>query len=360
MECFSFSNFIINKKNLINNVNKVRGCLSPSVRLCAVVKANAYGVGVKQVSSVIEPLVDCFAVANLKEGIELRETGITKEIITLSPIKMEQKNIYAEYFLTPPVSTFDEVNKLSSELKLPLKVNFALNSGMNRIGFTSLGEIWASISKILSNNKIKIFGAFSHLATKENDCRFMYTQKEKFDYLLTPFDGLNIVKHLANTNATFNHFDLHYDMVRVGFGLYGMTLNEFGLKPVVSIDSRVVLISDVYAGESVGYDRTFIAPSDRKIAVVPLGYYDGINRGLSNCGKVIINGEFAPIVGRICMDSMMVDVSHIKNVEVGSKVTIIGSQENAKIDVSEHAKLVGTSEYEILSRFNSTRMNVII
>ena len=213
---------------------------------------------------------------------------------------------------------------------------------------------------INENKKIDISGAYSHLATKQNDIGFMYEQKKKFDELLTAFRGMNICRHLSNTSASLMDRNFNYDMVRVGYGMYGMGKFDKKLRRVIRIETRVVMLNSVKKGESVGYDRTYVADSQKMIAVLPIGYYDGFGRGLSNRGFVLVNGEFAPVVGRVCMDMMMVDVTDIANVEVGTKAVIIGSQGEKEITLADHAEILGTSDYEVLSRFNNSRMNIII
>ena len=356
MDCFSFTDYIINEKNLLGNIAVIKSKISSGVKLCAVLKANAYGVGSRVVAKLINGQVDCFAVATLGEGIELRSAGFNKAILVLGAVNLNQISMYEKYFLTPTVSTVYEMSKLSSDVKNPLRVEFGLNTGMCRIGFCEKSKIKQALGLKNQNKKISLWGVFSHLATKECDVNFMYEQKHKFDELLTIFKDEKVVRHVSNTNAALNHKDFNYDMVRTGFGLYGMGENDCGLNPVVSIYSRVVKINKISKGDSVGYDRTFIAGKDMRVAVVPIGYYDGISRMLSNVGCVVINGRRAKILGRICMDMFMVDITDIDCVNLGTKVEILGDN----IMLSDYAKWSGTSEYEALTRFNNSRMNIVI
>lgn len=359
MGFYSFTDYIVNEKNLINNMSVIKSKLKSGVKLCAVVKANAYGVGSKIISNIVYNHVDCYAVANLEEGIILRNIGIDKEILVLGCMNFAYVDQYVYNFLTPTISTVCEMSKLSREVKSSFLVEFGLDTGMGRIGFSKKEEILTAKAIVSENKNIGLFGVFSHLATKENDINFMYKQKGRFDELLECFDCKNVVCHLSNTNAALNHQDFNYDMVRVGFGLYGMMESD-GLKPVISVESRVVKINNVKMGESIGYDRTFVASKDMVVAVVPLGYYDGMGRGLSNKGRVVINGRFANVVGRVCMDMFMVDVSDIECVDVGTKVVVLGGEGESKITLSDHAGYSDTSEYEVLARINNSRMNVVI
>ena len=360
MGIFSFNNYIISEKNLKHNVACIKAGLNDGVKFCAVVKADAYGVGAGSVVKILDGEVDAFAVANLWEGIQIRNVNKESKILVLGCINLDEIECYSRNFLTPTVSTVSEIRKLSSEVKIPLSVEFGLNSGMNRIGFCEKCDILTAISILNKNKKINISGAYSHLATKQNDMGFMYEQKKKFDELLTAFRGMNICRHLSNTSASLMDRNFNYDMVRVGYGMYGMGKFDKKLRRAIRIETRVVMLNSVKKGESVGYDRTYVADSQKMIAVLPIGYYDGFGRGLSNRGSVLVNGEFAPVVGRVCMDMMMVDVTDIANVEVGTKAVIIGSQGEKEITLADHAEILGTSDYEVLSRFNNSRMNIII
>lgn len=360
MGVFSFNEYTINKTNLLANMSLIKSRLKPGVKLCAVVKADAYGVGARNVVEILKDEVDAFAVANLDEGIEVRGCVDRIKIIVLGAINLNQIKHYENNFLSPTVSAVCEMSKLSSEAKKPLTVEFGLNTGMNRIGFSKKSEIFDAISYLSKNKKIVVSGAYSHLATKQNNVGFMYEQKARFDELVCALAGLKVIRHISNSSATWNNQDFNYDMVRVGFSMYGMNNDFEGLRGVVEIVSHVVKINHVKAGESVGYDRTFYAKRDSAIAVLPLGYYDGLSRGLSNRGRVLINGKFAPIVGRVCMDMVMVDITNIANVEIGSRAVIVGKDGDNEISLKEHADILGTSEYEILARFNNKRMNVSI
>lgn len=360
MGVFYFNDYIINKANLISNIECVRARLKPNVKICAVVKANAYGVGVREVVQALKGRVDAFAVASVDEGIEVRKLDKKTKIIVLGSLNFERINDYQKYFLSPTVSTLLEIRKLSSEVKKPLEVEFGLDTGMHRIGFSKKSEIIDAILILNKNKKITISGAFSHLATKQNNRQFIKKQKQKFDKLLSAFNNENIIRHISNSFASWNENGLNYDMVRIGFLMYGMGDDYVGTRRVVEIVSRVTKLNLVKAGEFVGYDCTFKAKRESLIAVLPIGYYDGVSRRLSNKGRVIINGEYAPIVGRVCMDMMMVDVTNIKNVTVGTHAVVIGSMNEKEITIKEHADIVGTSEYEILARFNNSRMNIVV
>lgn len=353
------SDYIINKNALINNVKKIRSVVGDGVKICAVVKADAYGVGAKDVAPIFNPYINCFAVANVMEGMRIRELKIDAPICVLGAWDESQIKSICFHKLTPSVGSISDAIKLSRGVKSGVNVQFSLNSGMNRFGFSKTSEILKAKDIILRNSKINIWGVYSHLATKENDVDFIYRQVKIFESFLACFSG-DVVRNIANTSATFCHADLHYQMVRCGYALYGMSKNDWGLLPAVEIKSRVASIQSVNSGESIGYDRTYKTTRQQKIGIVPLGYYDGVSRGLSNCGHVLINGKVAPIVGRVCMDSFMVDISNIENVSVGSVVTILGKDGYRNLSVDDYASLLYTSPYEILTGFRRDRLNTLI
>jgi len=359
MQGCSFVNYEINITNLKNNIKYLKTKLGERVKFCAVVKANAYGVGVENVVPVLSGMVDAFAVANLSEGIAVRKLDFRTPIIVLGAINFDAINDYSYYFLTPTASTVLDSWKLSRRVKKPLLVEFGLNTGMNRIGFSKKTKILRGLRHIHKNKNLTLWGAFSHLSTKQNNVEFMNVQKEKFEQLLSVFNFPRMCKHISNSSATLHNKNFNYDMVRVGWLMYGMGEEDENLKPVVEIKTRIVQINRIKKNESVGYDRTYIAKKNRKIAVLPIGYFDGVGRGLSNKGQVIVNGEFAPIVGRVCMDMMMIDVTGVKNVRVGTLVTIIGHDGDKRMSLNDHANILNTSVYEVLSRFNNSRMNII-
>lgn len=355
---FSLSSYIINKTNLINNCLTIKSKLNQNAKLCAVVKSDAYGVGAGVVSKIIYPFVDEYAVANLKEGIQLRRIIKDKPIIVLAPTICARFAYYAKHNLIMVVSKIEDAKYLAQNADVPISVELKIDSGMHRFGFCSFYELLEAESILKTNENINIVGLYSHLATKENDVLFMLKQKAKFGSIVDEFlaeTNTNLEVHISNSNAAIMHPDFNYDMVRVGFGLYGMD-NKFGLKPVVEIKTKLVNIKKIKKGESVGYNRTFVAPSDMTIGVVPLGYADGINRRLSNVGFFIIDGTRCKIVGNVCMDVCMVDLTPIKAPKLYSEAVFLGRQKNESISIEEIAIFAGTSEYDILTGLRSKRM----
>lgn len=359
---FSYSRYILHPEAILHNIKLARSCLKPNTKIIAMVKADAYSVGVEVVASIIKNSVDAFAVANLEEGIKLRNLGILNEIFVMAPINLEFLSVYSYYNLAPTITSISELNKMSSETKMPIKVQIKVDSGLARFGISKISEFRRVLAKIKSNKKITLLGVFSHLATKQENTKFIYHQKRRFEKFVNEAKlmyGENLYYHLANSNAVFNHSGLGFNAVRMGFGLFGMDKNlHKKLRPFISIKSKIVSLKTINKNASVGYDRTFIANRKMKIAIVPLGYADGVDRRLSNKGFVLIDGCRANIVGRVSMDSFMVDVSDIKNVTVGSDVTIIGKEKREIITLQNIACLSDASPYEILVKFSNKRMKI--
>lgn len=359
---FSYSRFIVSPQAILHNIKQAKKCLPDKTKIIAMVKADAYSVGVEVVAPIIKNSVDAFAVANLEEGIKLRGLGIVNEIFVMAPINLEFLSVYSYYNLTPTITSFLELNKLSSETKMPIKVQIKVDSGLTRFGISKISEFRRVLAKIKSNKKIMLLGVFSHLATKQENVKFIYKQKRRFEKFVNIAKlsfGENLYYHLANSNAVFNHAGLGFNAVRMGYGLFGMDkiLNK-KLKPFLEIKSNVVSIKMLRKNISIGYDRTFVTSCNMKIGIVPLGYADGVDRRLSNKGYVLIDGQRANIVGRVSMDSFMVDITDIKDVKIGSVVTIVGKSGFEKITLLEIANLCNASPYEILVKFSNKRMKI--
>ena len=331
-DSFSFSSYEIHPNAILNNIKQAKKKLNKNTKIIAMIKADAYSVGAEVVAPIINHSVDAFAVANLEEGIKLRNTGLTKEIFIMAPINIEFLSVYSYYKLTPTIASIKELNKLSNEIKVPLKVQIKVDSG------------------------------FSHLATKEADTKFIFKQQKRFNKFVSVAEGIFgdcLLYHLANTNAVFNHNGLNFNAVRMGFGLYGMddSLSR-NLKPFISITSKIVSIKNIRKNTSIGYDRTMIASRNMKIGIVPLGYVDGINRRLSNIGTVLINGQIAKIVGRVSMDSFMIDLTDVEGIKEGQKVTILGKDGSERLTLKTLADYTGCSMYELLVGFSNKRMKI--
>lgn len=347
---------------LKHNVEEIRKILPAKTEIMAVVKGNAYGHGIVLVANYLTTLgIHNFAVATLEEGIKLRESGISGSILILGYTSIESLKKVAEYDLIQTIVDEKYAEKLLS-LPFRIKVHIKINTGMNRIGihYTNID----SIKEIVASSNLEVLGIFSHLSSSEQyrkeDIEYTHLQISRFNQLLDYLRKLNIPfgsAHLQSSYGVINYPELEYDYARVGMILYGCHSEyEMDLKvsldlcPVLSLHARVTSVRVVEKGEFVGYDRAYEVKTKRKIASLSIGYADGYPRSLSNKAVVFVNGSYAFLIGCICMDQMMIDVTGIE-VEEGDIVTLIGKEE--KIRAEYIAYQAGTISNELLSRLGS-------
>lgn len=353
----------VNLDNLEYNINQIKNAISKQTEIMAVVKANAYGHGMIEVSKKLNEIgIQNFAVATLEEGINLRKEGIKGNILILGYTDFKNINYVIEYNLIQTIVDYDYAKKISEmDLKEKLKVHIKINTGMNRVG-----ENYQNIEHLKSIYEIEnidILGTYSHLCVSDslekNDIEFTNKQISNFFEIINKIQtlGYNTGKiHIQASYGILNYPDLQCDYVRPGIIMYGVystynekTITNINFKPVLSLKARVTSVKEINQGNAVSYGRTFVANKNMKIASVSIGYADGYPRNLSNKNiKVLVNGEYAVIIGRICMDQMIIDVSNIKEVKQGDIVTLIGEEEPIKVEnVSYNSNTITN---ELLSR----------
>ncbi|MDX9703489.1 MAG: alanine racemase [Candidatus Auribacterota bacterium] len=348
----------IDLHTLARNYRILKARLGQSVSIVSIVKANAYGHGVKNVVSVaLEEGVSMFGVATLQEAIELREAFADITIIVLDVNFTQDASCILEYNLQPIVYTHEmlaALNEAGKQWGRKVPVHLKIDTGMGRVGVWHEDAI-QFISQAFSYEYISIVGICSHFAVAESDFSYSLAQWEAFAFIVDYFKNKGIVfpyYHLANSAGTFVSGLPVYNLVRLGIITYGImprrhNVNELGLEPILSWRTRVIYCKDVPKGRSIGYGCTYIAPHRTYIATVPIGYADGYLRSLSNKGVVLINGKRCNVVGRVAMDHIMVDVGSQAPVEVGAEVTLIGKQQGEIISCEELGELAGTIPYEI-------------
>lgn len=355
-----FNKYIINKNNLENNIKKIRRYVGYSTKICAVVKANAYGVGVENVCPIISDYVDYYAVVTTKEAIKVRMIDQDKPILVLGASDYDYLDWCGTNNVMLSISSIEDVRYINKYANGIIKVHIKINSGMNRYGVKTITMLRTMLKEIKKGGKICIVGTYTHFATKSENLGFIDEQYEFFLKMIKEINVDNLIVHCANSFVSTTDKLKLCNMVRIGFSMYSNYYERLGIQNVVSIKSRIVFINHINKGESVGYDRTHIAKRKSLIGVVPLGYADGFARNLSNNFQVLINGQFAKVVGRICMDCFMVDLTGIKNVFVGSEVVILGECGDKQITLEDYAKAVNFSPYEVLTNFRTNRMEVVV
>lgn len=355
----SFNNYIIDSKQLVTNVVNIKNVLNTKTMLCAVVKADAYGLGLERVCSIIAPYVDYFAVACVKEAKALRMFNKQTPVVILSIIPKDCYNWCVDNNVSVTVSSEEDLIYIENNIDKKIKVHIPINTGLNRIGISKTKQLKKMLDIIESGSHIELEGIFSHFATKQNDVVFI--KKQFYNYCnVKRVIKNNVMCHIANSFATIYNKLYQLDMVRCGYLIYGnMSANGIYNKPVLKIVSAIASLTNVKKGESVGYDRTYIAKDDMLVAVIPIGYADGLDRRLSNKGYFYIKGKKCPIVGNVCMDAAMVDVTNIE-AKIGDNVLILGCDGANNISLDDYARILGTSPYEVQIKFRYDRMNYIV
>lgn len=350
----------INLDNLENNIKEIRR-VSESKDIIAVIKADGYGHGALDIApTLLENGATRIAVAVISEAVELREGGINCPIMILGFTPPTFADELIDYNIEQTVFTYDLAKALSDaavKKNRTAKIHIALDTGMGRIGFFPDEKSVEEVYKISKLPNIILEGLFSHFAAAdEKDKEYTNQQVEKYNWfynrLLEKHVKINI-RHVANSAAIIDMPELHYDAVRPGIILYGYYPSEevnkekINLKPVMTLKTNIVNIKTMDPGMCISYGRKFRTERKSIIATIPIGYADGYTRLLFNKAKVIINGKFAPVVGRICMDQCMVDVTDIGNVNVGDEVILLGEDKGLKFNADDIADLIGTINYEI-------------
>jgi alanine racemase len=350
----------IDLRAMVGNLNYYKSIVKKSTKIMAMVKAFAYGSGNSEIANILQyQRIDYLAVAYADEGVELREAGITSPIMVMNP----EKNSFAailKYNLEPEIYSFSVLGQFINLLEnnfenpqLPFPVHIKVDSGMHRLGFTP--QEVNQLSYVLNSCKssIRVKSIFSHLAASDNSNEKVFTLKQieilsNFHKSIERDLGYTTMKHILNSGGIENYPDAQFDMVRLGIGLYGITSNpetKQHLNPVGTLTSTISQIKLVEEGDTIGYNRKGIAASATRIAVIAIGYADGIDRNLGNGNyHFLINEQQAPIIGDICMDMCMVDVTNI-NCQAGDKVIIFGAQH----PIESMAKQLNTITYEILT-----------
>ncbi|MGN0526342.1 MAG: alanine racemase [Acutalibacteraceae bacterium] len=353
------------------NFNIAKSSLKDNQKLLAVVKANAYGHGAVRVTKFLEDKADFLAVAAIDEALEIRHSGVKTPILILGPIPSSEYEILVKYNITPTVTSFTEAKLLSDasvKANKISKMHLAVDTGMSRIGFAPNSGSVNEIKKIKDLPNVEIEGIFSHFAAADtSDKSYTNMQISAFDGFVKLLENENInisIKHLYNS-AGIADLNNKYDMVREGIILYGLNPSDEveyknipAPKPVMSMKSRVTQVKTVPAGVYVSYGCTYKTTKETTVATVCAGYADGVPRLLSNKGSVLIHGKRADILGRVCMDQFMVDVTDIKNVVSGDVTTIFGTDGNETISVEDIAKIAETIGYEIICDINSRVVRV--
>ena len=357
----------INIDNLENNINVIKEHINKNTKIMAAIKANAYGHGDEVIAKSLEKFgISWFAASNIEEALSLRSYGTKLPILILGSTPASYAKILHDNNITQAVFSKDYADDLSRYAKnynVTVDVHAKIDTGMGRIGYsTHINDIDKTITELtnLYNDiNLNCTGIFTHFSCasdmREDFSLYTLNQFESFKTICSILQDLGIdvgIKHCSNSAAIINYPQMQMDMVRPGIILYGLSMSgntndNIGTKPIMEVYSKISMIKTVHKGESVSYGKIFTAEKDTKVATITCGYADGYCRKLNN-SFIIINGCKAPVLGNICMDQFMVDITNIPNVKVNDTVTIVGKQGNLSIGFDELASSIGTIGHELV------------
>lgn len=335
--------FVINLKEILKSFDKAKSYLKPNTKICVILKANAYGFGARKICELLKHKADYFAVARLCEFLKIKELT-KKPILILSPLFENEIKVAIENCADISVGSIEnlkQVNLIAKAKHKTAKIHIVLDTGMNRFGIKTTNELETMLNLISEMKNVQVVGAYSHIYDADN-VESTKNQRHVFLNFKLIFDkfGLKPIFHFANSEGLKTK-ENQFDMVRLGFDLY------FSNLCLHRLSAKILEIKEVFEGENISYSSTFKATKNMKIAICSAGYADGVPRCLSNCGEVLVGGIKARIVGRVCMDVFMVDVSENESVKIGDEVVIFGSQKQSSISVCQLAEKCDTIVYEI-------------
>ncbi|MFO0773338.1 MAG: alanine racemase [Nitrospiraceae bacterium] len=344
---------------LSHNLRRIRSRVGPDCGIVGIVKANAYGHGAIDIcKALLQMGVTMFGVATVAEGLELRDAGVACDILVLGPTVPRELNDLVRHRLTPLV--YDETMLLALNERLddqaaPCPVHIEVDTGMGRLGL-SPDRVLALTQSTAFGHRLRVGGLMTHFADADNpDPTYSLHQIDRFTKVLHAVRTLGTtvpMVHMANTAGIAHYPQAHFDAVRPGLGLYGYvsrdTAESLGLQPVLSWHTHIVQIRAMQIGDRVSYNGTFTATRASRIAVLPMGYADGYSRMHSNRAQVLVHGMRVPVVGRVCMDMTMIDVTDVPQAQPGDEVTLIGTQGDQTITAADLAEWQGTIPYEVL------------
>ena len=353
---------------IINNIEQMKNRIAPDTRIAVVIKADGYGHGSLPIAMELSdiPYIWGFCVATCEEAMELRIHGIKKPILILGYSFSEDYDSLIKYDIRPTIFTYDmakEYSKHAVRLKREVSVHIKIDTGMGRIGFFPNEESARQIGEIFKLPNLKPEGIFTHFArADETDLSSTEDQYDKFLHMIDMCMDVGVefdIRHCSNSAGILGFSKGNLDMVRAGITTYGLWPSDevdrsMPLMPALSLYSHVVYVKDIMPGQAISYGGTFVANESMRVATVPVGYADGYSRGLSGRGYVLIHDKKAPILGRVCMDQFMVDVTDIPDVKARDEVVLIGAASDAsssdapRITMEELGKISGRFNYEFV------------
>ncbi len=350
----------IDLKALDENYRTVRAKIPATVKMLCVVKADGYGHGAVPVARTLESAgANYFGVATIDEGMELRQSGISLPILVMGGVMSWDKvNDFSEHGLTPVIADFESLKRVDDHAALrnvPVAVHIKIDTGMGRLGF-SKDEMNRLATSLKEARYIRVEGLMSHFASSEHRDEYGFSQISRFQEAVSFLKKSHIepkLLHMANSGAVCCYPESYFSMVRIGILLYGSYSDSslagtVSVKPVMRLSSRVAYVKSFPPDSPLSYGRTFVTERQTRVAYIAAGYADGVPRALSNTGSVLLRGKRCPIVGRVCMDWLLADVTDLPGIETGERAVVMGTGGDDAITADEIAGHAGTIPYEIL------------
>ena len=361
----------LSKSAIEHNVQQFKEWVGPETLIAGVIKSHAYGHGLIEIATLYEQCnnIAALCVINLTEAISIRQAHLKKPIFVIGYIDASY-DLIAQYDIQVVLYDFAvacQLNAIGQKYKKSILVHIKFDTGMSRLGIIA-NELDAFIIKLKTLPWISIVGIFSHLAESYNNTRtheqesvFKIIEKLKKDQILPE----NALSHISNSHGSLTIKPDTYNFARIGIGLFGYLQKhapemQNKLQPVLSLKTKILQIKSVKKGALVGYDGMFEAPTDMTIAIIAIGYHEGLDARLSNCGSVIINGQFAPIIGRVCMNLTIIDISNIAGCTTGQVVTILGKEGNVSISAYDWSTITKASAYNHLTKLSAMIPKIIV
>ncbi|MFO8053193.1 MAG: alanine racemase [Candidatus Omnitrophota bacterium] len=351
----------INLEALSDNLRRVRKLVGDSVRIIAILKQSAYGHGLIPIARrLYEEGINYFGVGSINEAIQLREDGYRGQILLLSVVSKELVPFFIRFGITPTVvdqSFAQELNCQASKTKITVPVHVKVDTGMGRLGFYP-DQTYSFVEELKKLKFISLEGIYTHFPVADTNSKFTKQQLKVFQNLIKKLKKRDIdfkYYHSANSLGVINYPDSYLNMVRPGLILYGIKPSSdlnIEVNPVLSFKSKVIFVKEVPAGKTIGYGGDFVTKKKTMIATASVGYADGYPWALSNCAKVLINGELFEVVGRICMDHIMINLGQNRKIKKGETVTLIGREKDKEITAQDLADWAQTIPYEIVTRIS--------
>ncbi len=361
----------INSFDLNYNLSQVKEYIGDKVNILGIVKANAYGHGLKEVSEILRNEVDWFGVDNIDEALEIRSLGIKKPILILGFVPFSRLMQIGENDISISVYNKEFFSQIMDlKINKPFRIHLKIETGLNRQGVLFKNLVFFINQLKTFKDKIVVEGVYTHFSDT-HDVEFVNSQFvifQKAIEILEKNGFSNLLRHSSASAGILIDRKYHLDMVRIGISLYGYLpyskpkseVANLELVPVLGWKSVVGQVKWIEAGQFVGYGRTWQSKTKTKIAIIPVGYCDGFDRRFSNKGKVLVGGKIVNVIGRVAMNMFMIDVTKVLDVKVGDEVVLIGKQGNKKLTADDLANQIGTIDHEILSRINPQILRVVV